>query len=72
MSELPARIKGLVEGSSIDLYRVKDEKQVLVVAATNADDDSIQVPLGLAMANALWVHIRDWVYEATGQQPPTE
>jgi hypothetical protein len=50
----------------------KDQKEVLVVAATKADGDSIQVPLGLAMANALWVHIRDWVYEAAGLQPPTE
>jgi hypothetical protein len=72
MTELPARINGLVEGFSIDLYRVENEKEVLVVAATNADGDSIQVPLGLAMANVLWVHIREWVYEAMGQKPPTE
>ena len=73
MTDLPVQIKGLEDGFSIDLYRVvEDNKEVLVVAATNADGESIQVPLGMAMANALWGHIREWVYEAAGQVPPTD
>lgn len=44
MTDLPVQIKGLEDGFSIDLYRVvEDNKEVLVVAATNADGESIQV-----------------------------
>jgi hypothetical protein len=72
MTELPARITGLEEGFSVDLSRVEGEKEVLVVAATNADGDSIEIALGLAMATALWGRIREWTYEAVGQVPPTD
>jgi len=70
---LPARFKGMVEGSSIDLYRVQDQKEVLVVKATDADGGSVEVPVGMAMANALWSRLREWTYEAaTGKAPPTD
>ena len=71
MVELPSRIKGLHEGFSIDLYAT-DNKEVLVVAATNSDGESIQVPLGMAMATALAGSLLEWVDQAVHKKPDSE
>ncbi|OMC17186.1 hypothetical protein [Mycobacterium sp. SP-6446] len=72
MTELPAQIKGLVDGFAIELRRAEDSKDVLIVRATDDDGEYIDVALGQAMANALWSAVREWTYRSVGQEPPTD
>lgn len=71
MSDLPARFTGEYEGFSIDVYAT-DKPHVLVIAATNADGESIEVPFGVGQVTGLWGFLREWTYEAVGKDVPTD
>jgi len=67
MVELPARIMG-ADGSSIDIHRT-DNREVLALAATDANGQSTTAFLHMSMVNALAGRLTEWVDETVrGQQ----